>query len=97
MADLRESLRAIGSDLVIRRGFPEVIIPKLAKQLDISAVHYHCEVTDEELQVEAALKAALDSLGVTLKSFWGIPFIILMICRSKLANYLNCLPVFGNR
>ncbi|UBF27512.1 DASH family cryptochrome [Kovacikia minuta CCNUW1] len=71
VANLRESLRSISSDLVIRQGFPEVIIPELAKQWEISTVYYHREVTAEERAVETALKTALDALGVQIQSFWG--------------------------
>jgi deoxyribodipyrimidine photo-lyase len=71
VADLRQSLRSIGSDLIVRQGKPEQVIPTLVQQLDISAVHYHAEVTSEEQSVETALKAALAPLGVPLKSFWG--------------------------
>lgn len=69
--DLRQSLRSRGSDLVIRQGFPERVIPELAQQLGVAAVHYHREVTDEELRVESALKTALTAIDVQLRSFWG--------------------------
>ncbi|NET84588.1 MAG: DASH family cryptochrome [Moorea sp. SIO1F2] len=84
VADLRNSLRSLnpanlrksvgsnlGSNLVVRRGLPEQIIPSLAKELGISAVYYHREVTSEELAVESALKKALAQIGVKVKSFWG--------------------------
>ncbi|MGB3613978.1 MAG: DASH family cryptochrome [Elainellaceae cyanobacterium] len=71
VADLREGLRSLGSDLVIRCGEPEVIIPKLAESLDISAVHYYREATAEETRVEQALAKALLPLGTKLRSFWG--------------------------
>lgn len=71
LADLRRSLRTIGSDLVVRQGLPEDIIPAFVKALGITAVYYHCEVTSEETTVETALQKALESLGVTLLSFWG--------------------------
>jgi deoxyribodipyrimidine photo-lyase len=69
--DLRQSLRAIGSDLLVYSGQPEQIIPELVKTLNISAVHYHQEVTSEELAVETALQQALAQLHVPLKPFWG--------------------------
>jgi deoxyribodipyrimidine photo-lyase len=68
VADLRSNLRAIGSDLIIRQGKPEEVIPALVKQLQITAVHYHQEVTDEEAIVESNLKAALE---IPCISFWG--------------------------
>lgn len=71
VADLRHSLRSVGSDLLVRSGQPEWVIPKLVEQLAISAVYYHPEVTAEELAVEQALRRALDGLRVPLKAFWG--------------------------
>lgn len=71
VADLRRSLRAIGSDLVLRQGVPEVIIPQLAQALGITAVYYHREVTSEETAVETALQQTLQALNVESKPFWG--------------------------
>ncbi|MGK7912302.1 MAG: DASH family cryptochrome [Synechococcus sp.] len=71
VADLKRSLQAKGSDLIIRVGQPEEVIPTLAKQLEAKAVHYHEEVTSEELAVEDALEAALISIQVKLEAFWG--------------------------
>ncbi|MDX2229473.1 MAG: DASH family cryptochrome [Leptolyngbyaceae cyanobacterium bins.349] len=71
VADLRRSLRAIGSDLLLRQGHPETIIPQLAQELGITAVHYYQEVTSEETRVEAALERALQSCGIELNAFWG--------------------------
>lgn len=71
LTDLRHSLRQLGSDLVVRRGKPEEIIPQLVRELDIDAVYYHEEATDEELKVENALDKNLEKLGVELEAFWG--------------------------
>ncbi|RMF65177.1 MAG: DASH family cryptochrome [Cyanobacteria bacterium J069] len=71
VSDLRQSLRSIGSDLIVRYGLPEQIIPHLAAKLAVSAVFYHREATPEELAVETALGDALKPLGIPLQSFWG--------------------------
>ncbi|MBF2073645.1 MAG: DASH family cryptochrome [Synechococcales cyanobacterium C42_A2020_086] len=71
LADLRRSLRELGSDLIVRSGKPEQIIPNLVQQWQISAVHYHQEVTAEEQRVEQALKKALAAQTIPLKQFWG--------------------------
>jgi deoxyribodipyrimidine photo-lyase len=71
VADLRESWRSRGSDLIIRRGLPELIIPELVAQLGITDVYYHREVTAEEIAVETAMAAALKLANVSCKSFWG--------------------------
>ncbi len=71
VADLRQSLRSLGSDLIVRCGLPEAVIPALAQGLGISAVYFHREVTSEETQVESALQTALDQMGVRSQAFWG--------------------------
>jgi deoxyribodipyrimidine photo-lyase len=71
VANLQQSLRQIGNDLLIRAGLPEKIIPELAQQLGVTAVYYHQGVTTEERAIEAALKTALATIDVTLQGFWG--------------------------
>lgn len=71
LADLRRSLRSRGSDLVIRLGLPEVVIPQLAQELGVTAVYCHQEVTAEEVAVQRALHGALAGLGISLECFWG--------------------------
>jgi deoxyribodipyrimidine photo-lyase len=71
VADLQQSWQARGSDLVIRRGLPEVVIPELVQQLGITDVYYHSEVTAEEIAVSKALEHSLKLINVNCKSFWG--------------------------
>jgi deoxyribodipyrimidine photo-lyase len=80
VADLRQQWRSLLrnsshhaglNDLIVRRGYPEEVIPQLAEALNISAVYYHSEVTSEELKVEIALKAKLELISVELVAFWG--------------------------
>ncbi|MGJ3245264.1 MAG: DASH family cryptochrome [Elainellaceae cyanobacterium] len=69
--NLRQSLRSLGSDLIIRMGMPEEVIPQLVQELEISIVYYSSEVTSEELTVEQHLRNALKPLNVGSQSFWG--------------------------
>ena len=71
VTDLRNSLHQLGSNLIVRSGLPEKIIPSLAQELNIDAVYYHKEVTAEELNVEKKLKQALSKIGIKSQSFWG--------------------------
>jgi deoxyribodipyrimidine photo-lyase len=71
IADLRASLRSLGSDLIIRTGLPEVILPVLAEELGATGIYFSKEVTAEEVAVETALQSAVKPLGIALKSFWG--------------------------
>ncbi len=71
VVDLKQSLKELGSDLIIRQGKPEEIIPPLVGQYGITAVAYHEEATAEETRVAAQVKAALRPLGTNLQTAWG--------------------------
>jgi deoxyribodipyrimidine photo-lyase len=68
---LRNNLRSLGSDLVIRMGFPEVVIPEIAQKFQAKTVYYHAEVTSEELAVEKSLCSKLRDMEIKAESFWG--------------------------
>ena len=66
LEDLRASLRSRGSDLIIRTGKPEEVLPKLAVEQGASGVFFSREFASEELEVEAALAKSLESTPVEL-------------------------------
>jgi deoxyribodipyrimidine photo-lyase len=70
LADLRQRLRSLGSDLLIYIGKPEEIIPELQARLQAKAVYASQEVTFEEQQVEKRLEEILFKVGCELKLFW---------------------------
>ncbi|KAA8493825.1 Cryptochrome DASH, chloroplastic/mitochondrial [Porphyridium purpureum] len=71
--DLRNSLRALGSDLIVRHGRPEVVLSELAEQYGCSQVFGSKEVARDETRVEKKLNASLAALEnppeLTLR--WG--------------------------
>ncbi len=69
--DLRNRLRDRGSDLLIRRGFPEEILPQLTEQYHAVWVFANKEVTDEERQVADAVEKNLFGQHTTLELFWS--------------------------
>lgn len=71
VANLRQNLQALGSQLILRSGRPEELIPELVQTWGISHVYYHQAVTPEELAVETALAENLSSLKINLQGFWG--------------------------
>lgn len=64
--DLRRSLRELGSELLVRSGLPEEIIPELARQLKASWVLCNRERTRDEVQVQDALEQKLWAIGAEL-------------------------------
>ncbi len=71
VTNLRESLRSLNSDLIIRFGNPDQILTELAQQLEIGSVYYHAEVTTEEKTLEKKLRSIFKEQNVNFQSFWG--------------------------
>lgn len=65
--DLKTQLRAIGSDLLVRVGRPEEVLPTLEGQWVVA----HAEATWEETQVEKKVEKAMKRLGGGLELVWG--------------------------
>lgn len=70
VADLRSSLQKLGSDLVVRRGLPEEVIPAIAEQLKVDGVYYSTEATSEEKEVEKKLEQVLSDRNIKVKGYW---------------------------
>ena len=68
---LRDACRDRASDLVVRHGMPETVLPALARELNAERVFYHEEVASDETTVEAEVEAALNAVGVRLEGCWG--------------------------
>ncbi|XP_031499085.1 blue-light photoreceptor PHR2-like [Nymphaea colorata] len=71
VADLRQSLKKRGSDLVVRVGKPEKVLVELARNAGADSVFAHREAINGEVKAEAAVEAALSEEGVETKWFWG--------------------------
>ncbi|MBD1853023.1 DASH family cryptochrome [Cyanobacteria bacterium FACHB-502] len=72
LVDLRNSLRAIGSNLIIRMGKPETVLAEIAQATGATAIYFSKEVTSEEVAVERAVAAAVQPLNVTMQPYWGV-------------------------
>lgn len=71
VANLRQSLKNLGGELIVRIGDPAVIIPELAQQYHVSEVYHHREVAFEETNISAKVEEALWKLKLNLKHFIG--------------------------
>jgi deoxyribodipyrimidine photo-lyase len=69
--NLKERLIGKGSDLIIKKGIPEDIIPELCKQYLVREVVYHNEATPEESDIQDELNKRLLKIGVETTSFWS--------------------------
>lgn len=79
--DLRQSLRDLGLDLIVRTGKSEEVIFDLARQLKSSWVFCNREPTHEEAQIQSALETRLWSVGQEINYF-----------RGKMLYYTQDLP-----
>ncbi|MEM8599789.1 MAG: DASH family cryptochrome [Bacteroidota bacterium] len=70
LADLRASMRSRGSELIVRRGKPEDVIPALVAEHDVAAVFAHDEPMSEEMAVSNAVDRAVPE-RIPITYFWG--------------------------
>lgn len=71
VSNLRQRLRARGSDLIVRVGRPEDVLPALAERVDAGRVFCHAEVNAPDVAVESAVHEALQQQGVDVTGHWG--------------------------
>ncbi|OWM63559.1 blue-light photoreceptor PHR2-like isoform X2 [Punica granatum] len=71
VANLRDNLRARGSDLIVRFGRPEEVLVEMAKAIGADALYAHREVSTDEVEAEERIEAAMKDEGVEVKYFWG--------------------------
>jgi deoxyribodipyrimidine photo-lyase len=71
VADLKQTLQALGGNLITLIGKPEEQIPKLAKQYGVKEVYHHREVAPEEIEVSERVETALWEHQINLKHFIG--------------------------
>ncbi|XP_072032145.1 cryptochrome DASH-like [Amphiura filiformis] len=96
VSDLRNTLKQVGSGLLVRHGEPEVIVPQLIKQIglqgDCVAVALQEEVTKEELDVENGLVKSCQP--VTVKKFWGSTLYHKQDVPFRINNVANVFTAF---
>ncbi|MEQ8925530.1 MAG: DASH family cryptochrome [Fulvivirga sp.] len=66
----KASLQTLGSDLIVRIGAPEKIIPVLAQELGVKKVFTSKEVTTYEVNTEQNIEKSLFKLGVDFETCW---------------------------
>jgi deoxyribodipyrimidine photo-lyase len=68
--NLQVNLQKIGSNLIIRTGFPEDILPQLAKEIQADEIYTSEEITSEENEVDSLVEERLKADGRKIKFFW---------------------------
>jgi len=70
VAALKDRLQRTGSDLLIKIGLPEFIIPELVTNYNVSALYTSQEVTTEEVGILKSIRQKLEVNRVDVKEFW---------------------------
>lgn len=71
LVDLRQNLRRLGSDLYIRYGHPETVIPEFARMARTSYIYCNRERTQEEVNVQDKLEQGLWVIGQEIRYYRG--------------------------
>jgi deoxyribodipyrimidine photo-lyase len=71
VSDLRQSLRDLGGDLMIKFGLPEEVLPQICETYGVSEVYHHREVAADETEISGNVEAALWKQQINLKHFIG--------------------------
>lgn len=69
--DLKSQFQDLGADLLVREGFPEEIIPELARDYKTRYVYCNRERTSEEVNVQDALEQVLWQIGQEMRYYRG--------------------------
>ncbi|MBS3965759.1 MAG: deoxyribodipyrimidine photo-lyase [Truepera sp.] len=71
-AALRQQYRRLGSELVVRQGRPERLLPELAQSWGVRAVHFLQSHTPYGLQRDRQVAAALRTVGIRAEAHDGL-------------------------
>jgi deoxyribodipyrimidine photo-lyase len=70
LQDLQEKYRAIGGQLLIFKGNPSQVIPKLAETLNAQAVFWNLDIEPYAKKRDEKVIESLKEKGITVKNFW---------------------------
>ncbi|MEM6632562.1 MAG: DASH family cryptochrome [Bacteroidota bacterium] len=71
LQDLDASLKDHGNQLWVLLGKPEEVLPKIAKEYNVSSVLAHKQIGTEEADVELGVESQLFGLGINFELIWG--------------------------
>ena len=94
--DLRNRLRQLGGELLVRLGKPEDVIPEVARKVGAAKVFCHSEATSEDNLVQTSVETALEGTGVELTTVWGGTLHMLDDLPFKLSQLPQTFEKFRN-
>jgi deoxyribodipyrimidine photo-lyase len=72
LADLDAALRERGSRLIVRHGDPRRVVPELAAELGVDAVHWSADHTPYARDRDSAVTSALGAAGIAQRGHPGV-------------------------
>lgn len=69
--ELKERLQKVNSDLMVFKGFPEEIIPRLTAKYEVDEVYHHREIASRETDISDRVETAIWAQQINLKYFIG--------------------------
>ncbi len=70
LQDLAHQYHQAGSQLLILKGEPQTLIPRLAQTLQATAVHWNCDVEPYAQRRDITVTQALSQLQIPVETFW---------------------------
>ena len=90
--NLRDKLRGVNADLIVRRGSPETIIKELCDKFEVDKVYLQKEVTSEEVLVEKAIEKITN-----VEYIWGHTLFHIKDIPYKIADFPDVFTNFRKR
>ena len=96
LQDLKARLRSLGSDLLLRSGIPEDLLPELLPEGSVLVTQE--EVTAEEKAVDQRLRDRLEAMKVDMQYCWGSTLLHLedLPFEKDLSNLPDVFTLFKN-
>ncbi len=86
--NLRQNLKALGGNLIVRMGLPEQIIPQICLEYQVTSVYFNRETAPEEMEVERLVEKELLKLDVN----WRDTYTSTLLKKSELPFSIPRLP-----
>jgi deoxyribodipyrimidine photo-lyase len=91
---LAGELRALGASMVVRAGDPREVVPRVAREAGAGAVHWSDDFTPYARRRDAAVTAALSSIGIEARGFPGTALVAPDALRTSSGGYYTVFTPF---
>jgi len=97
LADLRASLRALGADLVVRRGVTSAVVRELATEFAVDAIHVTADVSRYAKRRQADLARIADELDADFVAHPGTMLVDPVLVRATGGEHFKVFTPYWRR